>query len=70
MIYYKSSLSKNYKINSKSRYFGSLLSKLIYGSWLVYTFIVFEFGKDEKISFDYSEQGIRISTDERILEKR
>ena len=35
-----------------------------------YTFIVFEFENEGKISFDYSEQGIRISLDERIKEKR
>jgi hypothetical protein len=43
---------------------------MIFGSWLHYTFIVFEFENEGKISFDFTDQGIRISTDERIMEDR
>jgi hypothetical protein len=73
MIYYKSSLSKDFGVNDLVKLIGSLVSRLIYGSWLHYTFIIFEFGNEGnegKISLDYSDQGIRISTDERIMENR
>ena len=70
MIYYKSSLVKNFKVSDMIYKLGSLIAKLFSGSWLNYTFIVFEFGNEGKISIDYTQQGLRITTDERIMENR
>jgi len=54
MIYYKSSLVKNFKVSDMIYKLGSLIAKLFSGSWLNYTFIVFEFGNEGKISIDYT----------------
>jgi hypothetical protein len=70
MIYYKSSLSNHFKLKDKIYKIANVIAKVISGNWLHYTFIVFEFENEGKISFDYTEQGIRITSDERIMEKR
>jgi hypothetical protein len=57
MIYYKSSLVKDFGVNDMIYKIGSLIAKSFSGSWLLYTFIVFEFGNEGnegKVSFDYS----------------
>ena len=72
MYLYKSSLRSDYGVNSFVKKMGSLAAKVVYGSWLHFTFMVFEYKdkRSEKMSVDYSEFGIRIRYEERVFENR
>ena len=75
MYYYKSSLSKDWGVDNTVKKVASLFSKVIVGTWLHHTFMVFSCcdanSKNiRRFSIDLDKKGLKIKYDERVFESR